>query len=284
MAANKSVDNPFSLAGKTILITGGTQGVGGAISRAVAQAGADLVIHGLRDDAAAQATLSDCRSFGRRVDLLCGDLIPHDLFSSAQPLIDALWESSLFLNPDINCLVNNAGTYLDAAFLDTPTEIYYRTFQLNVASHLFMTRAAAKHWIAKQIPGRVVFTGSINGLLAERHHVYYDASKGAVAAMVRSLCAELAPLNIRVNSMAPGLVVTPMTGILQKDTNLCSWMEMHTPNRQVPMADVCGPPTVFLLSDAAQHVHGQTLYVDGGMSAWQQPDPPPTPTQLSPAI
>lgn len=276
MAPREQSHNPFSLAGKTIFITGGTQGVGGAISRAVAKAGADLVIHGLREDTNAKTTVQECQSYGVRVDFLCGDLVPRDLFSSSQSLIDSLWNSALAVNPAIDCLVNNAGTYLDTAFLDTPTDIYYRTFQLNVASHLFMTRAAASHWSTQKIAGRVVFTGSINGLLAERQHVYYDASKGAVAAMVRSLCTELAPLNIRVNAMAPGLVITPMTGILEKDEQLRKWMELHTPNQQVPQADVCGPPTVFLLSDAAQHIHGQTLYVDGGMSAWQQPDPPQT--------
>lgn len=271
---NASSANPFSLQGRTVFITGGTQGVGGAISRAIADAGADLVIHGLRDDDAAQQTLAYCQQANVHAQLLTGDLVPTDLYSAADQTIEKLFQAALDLNPRIDCLVNNAGTYLDQWLLDTPPEIYYRTFQLNVASHYFMTKAVAAHWIKQQVAGRIVFTGSINGLLAETQHVCYDASKGAIAAMVRSLCTELAPHKIRVNAMAPGLVITPMTSIFERDESMRQWMELHTPNGQVPAADVCGPPTVFLLSDAAQHIHGQTLYVDGGMSAWQQPEPP----------
>jgi NAD(P)-dependent dehydrogenase (short-subunit alcohol dehydrogenase family) len=131
--------------------------------------------------------------------------------------------------------------------------------------------------VADSVEGRVLMTGSINGLLAEPDHVAYDASKGAVAAMVRSLCVALAPRGIRVNAMAPGLVRTPLTGaVLDTDPDVDRWMRLHTPNGRVPDASVCGDTAVFLLSDAAEHIHGQTLLVDGGMSVWQQPDLPPS--------
>ncbi|HBJ34636.1 MAG TPA: oxidoreductase, partial [Planctomycetaceae bacterium] len=133
----------------------------------------------------------------------------------------------------------------------------------------------ARRWVAGSVAGRVLMTGSINGILAEPDHVTYDASKGAVAAMVRSLCVALAPMNIRVNSMAPGLVRTPLTGtVLDTDADAKRWMQLHTPNGAVPDASVCGDTAVFLLSDAATHIHGQTILVDGGMSVWQQPDLP----------
>ena len=269
--------NPFSLSGRCILITGGTQGVGGAIAIACAQAGANLVLQGFRDDAHAKQTVARCREFGARVDTLFLDLIPNPATESASTIARDLFEKSIVIEPGIDTLVNNVGTYMDGDFLELTDEIFYKTFQLNVASGLFLTKCFARHWIQHQVLGRILFTGSINGLLAEPQHVAYDASKGAVAAMVRSLCTELAPQGIRVNSMAPGLVVTPLTGILDSDQNLRDWMELHTPNRQVPKASVCGPVAVFLLSDAAEHIHGQTLYVDGGMSAWQQPGPPTSP-------
>ena len=116
--------------------------------------------------------------------------------------------------------------------------------------------------------------GSINGRLAEPTHTCYDSSKGAIDAMVRSLCVSLAPLNIRVNGLAPGLVRTPLTSIIESDERFRRWMELHTPSGQVPHSDVCGSGAVYLCSDDAWHVHGQMLLVDGGMSAWQQPDMP----------
>ena len=92
--------------------------------------------------------------------------------------------------------------------------------------------------------------------------------------MVRSLCVSLAPHGIRVNGLAPGLVRTPLTRVIDRDERFRRWMELHTPNRQVPHSDVCGSGAVYLCSDDAWHVHGQMLLVDGGMSAWQQPDMP----------
>jgi NAD(P)-dependent dehydrogenase (short-subunit alcohol dehydrogenase family) len=145
---------------------------------------------------------------------------------------------------------------------------------LNVTAGFFLTQAISRRWVEHGVEGRVLFTGSINGLLSEPDHTAYDTSKGAVAAMVRSLCVALAPHRIRVNSLAPGLVRTPLTDVLNHDTRIESWMKLHTPSGEVPDADVCGDAAVFLLSDAARHIHGQTLYVDGGMSVWQQPDVP----------
>lgn len=266
--------SPFSLTGRTVLITGGTQGVGAAIALACAEAGADLVLQGKVENDYAKQTVRECQSRGANVHTLFMDLVPENITDSSSPIAQDLFDQALNLSPNIDCLVNNVGTYVDGDFLQFTEDIYYRTMQLNVAMSLFLTHRFAKRWIEHNVRGRIVFTGSINGFLAEQQHVVYDASKGAVAAMVRSLCTELAPKGIRVNSMAPGLVVTPLTKILDSDTQLRSWMELHTPNRRVPEAGVCGPPTVFLLSDAAEHIHGQTLYVDGGMSAWQHPDRP----------
>jgi NAD(P)-dependent dehydrogenase (short-subunit alcohol dehydrogenase family) len=171
-------------------------------------------------------------------------------------------------------LVNNAGGYLDKPFLEMDFQTLDNTMRLNVYAGYFLTQLFSKKWIANQIDGRVLMTGSINGRLAEEDHTAYDTSKGAVEMLVKSLCVSLAPHNIRVNGMAPGLVRTPLTAIVDRDEKFADWMCMHTPNGQVPTAEVCGGAAVFLCSDAASHVHGQMLLVDGGMSVWQQPDPP----------
>ena len=146
---------------------------------------------------------------------------------------------------------------------------YDRTMRLNVAAPFFLTQRFARHWVQNQVAGRVLMIGSINGRLAEPTHACYDTSKGAIDAMVRSLCVTLAPLGIRVNGLAPGLVRTPLTSIIDRDERFRRWMELHTPNQQVPHSDVCGGGAVFLCSDAAEHIQGQMLLVDGGMSWWQ---------------
>ncbi len=262
-------DNPFDLSGHRALITGGTQGVGASIAIAVARAGADVLLVGLREDDAARQTLADCRQHG-----VTAELLTCDLAGPPSHYLDAFMEAVDQRVPGIDLLVSNAGTYIDAPFFEMDFERYQKTMHLNVTAGYFLTQAFARRWVANQIAGRVLFTGSINGVLSEPDHTAYDTSKGAVAAMVRSLCVTLAPLNIRVNAMAPGLVRTPLTDVLNQDPRLDSWMKLHTPNGQVPGPEVCAGAAVFLLSDAAEHVHGQTLLVDGGMSAWQQPDVP----------
>lgn len=257
------------LSDRKALITGGTQGIGGAIAVAAAKAGADVLLVGLRRDSAAEETLARCRGFGVKADLVLCDLArpPSDYLDELLAEIDALM-------PGVDLLVNNAGTYRDVPFLEMDFDRYMTTMHLNVTAGYFLTQAIARRWVAGNIGGRIVFTGSINGLLSEPNHTAYDTSKGAVAAMVRSLCVSLAPQGIRVNAMAPGLIRTPLTNGAIADDKMRQWMELHTPNGQVPPPEVCAPTVIYLLSDAAEHVHGQTIYVDGGMSAWQQPDAP----------
>ncbi len=263
------MSDPFRLDGRTALVTGGTQGVGAAIATAIARAGGEVVLHGLRSDETAQQTRAACLDLGVRCEIITADL------ADDQPTVtERLLQAVDALSMPVDLLVNNAGVFIDQPFLEMDAARFQRTMQINVASGFFLTQAFARRWTEQGIAGRVLFTGSINGLLAEPDHVAYDCSKGAVAAMVRSLCVALAPQGIRVNSMAPGLVRSPLTNTAIDDPAFERWMQLHTPAGVVPSADACGPAAVFLLSDAAAHIHGQTLLVDGGMSVWQQPDLP----------
>ena len=258
-----------TLSGHAALITGSTQGVGRSIAEAFAEAGCEVVVHGLKLGEHAEAVLANCRRHGVAVEAIEGDLTgPPD------GATEHVFREALAKNPRLDILVNNAGSLFDVPFLEMDVDRFERTMRLNVAAGYFLTQRFAKHWIERGIAGRVLFTGSINGRLAEQVHTAYDTSKGAVEMMVKTLCVALAPHNIRVNGMAPGLVRTPLTRVLDERPEVDRWMKLHTPNGQVPPSDVCGGAAVFLVSDAATHIHGQMLLVDGGMSAWQQPDPP----------
>lgn len=259
----------IDLSGRTALVTGGTMGVGHAIAKSLAQAGAQVVLHGLVDDAAARQAVDSVKALGGACELVTADLA-----APTEAAVEELFRAATSVSDDIDILVSNAGTYSEPDFLEIDFATFERTMRLNVYSHFFLIQRFAKRWVEMGIDGRVLLTGSINGRLAEQTHAAYDTSKGAVEAMVRSLCVSLAPHGIRVNGMAPGLVRTPLTASALDQPGVTEWMKLHTPNQQVPGPEVCGPMAAFLVSDLASHIHGQMVLVDGGMSAWQQPDPP----------
>ena len=259
----------ISLKGHAALVTGGTMGVGRAIAAQLAKCGADVVLHGLRDDEAAQAAVSEVRGHGVRCELVTGDLTgPTD------EAVAAVFEAANSTDLDIDLLMSNAGTYSEGEFLNMDLATFARTMKLNVYSHFFLIQQFARRWIENGTNGRVLLTGSINGRLAEHTHAAYDTSKGAVEMMVKTLAVTLSPHNIRVNGMAPGLVRTPLTAPALDLPGVTEWMKLHTPNGQVPGPEACAGAAAFLVSDEAYHIQGQMLLVDGGMSAWQQPDPP----------
>ena len=257
----------IDLKGHSALITGSTKGVGRSIAEAFAAAGANVVLHGRSRDANAEEVIANCKKNGAATEFVTADLM-----AETTPTVERLFAQAIQAMPAIDILVNNAGTYMDKPFLEMDWETYDRTMRLNVDSVYWLTQRFAKHWVANKTAGRVLMIGSINGRLAEPTHSCYDTSKGAIEAMVKTLCVSLAPLGIRVNGLAPGLVRTPLTSIIDRDERFRRWMELHTPSGQVPHSDVCGSGAVYLCSDDAWHVHGQMLLVDGGMSAWQQPD------------
>jgi NAD(P)-dependent dehydrogenase (short-subunit alcohol dehydrogenase family) len=258
------------LHGHAALVTGSTQGVGRSIVEAFAAAGADVIVHG-HDPRLGSEVVERCQALGVRAALLHADLL-----GPLPETTDALHYQALELLPHCDILVNNAGTFRDLPFFEMDWATWDDTLRLNAAVPYFLTQAFARRWARDGVRGRILCVGSINGQLAEPGHTCYDTSKGALAAMVRSLCVALAPLGMRVNGLAPGLVRTPLTAVIEHDARFRRWMELHTPSREVPHSEVCGGAAVFLVSDAATHVQGQMLLVDGGMSAWQQPDMPET--------
>ncbi len=202
----------FQLRGRAAMVTGGTDGIGAAIAESLSAAGANLLLVGREEDDAAHRTLENCRAHG-----VLAEACYLDLAQPTKCVIDQLLPAVERSCLSIDLLVNNVGTYREPSFLEVDLETYERTLRLNVTLGFFLTQAFALRWIQNKIEGRVLFTGSVNGLLSEPCHAAYDTSKGAVAAMVRSLCVELAPHRIRVNSLAPGLIRTPLTEPALKD-------------------------------------------------------------------
>jgi len=257
----------IDLQGHAALITGSSKGVGRSIAESFAKAGADVLVHGRKRSDEAEAVIDFCATEGVDADFVAGDLS-----GPTAEAVEQVFREAINHNPRVDILVNNAGQYFDAPYLEMTLDRLEKTLRLNVMSAYFLTQRFAQYWIEKEINGRVLFIGSINGRLAEPVSTGYDISKGAVEMMVKTLAVALAPHNIRVNGMAPGLVRTPQTHWLDERPEQDDWMRHHTPNGQVPHSDVCGPGCVYLCSDQAEHVHGQMLLIDGGMSVWQQPE------------
>jgi NAD(P)-dependent dehydrogenase (short-subunit alcohol dehydrogenase family) len=257
----------IDLKGHTALVTGSTSGVGRAIALAYARAGAAVVIHGPPGATAEGRRVADeCRRAKSEAAFVACDLLdpPHETAEQLFQLATAAFGA-------IDILVNNAGHFLDVPFEKMTPDRFDRTMRLNVAAPYFLTQRFVRHWLAKDVRGRVIFTGSINGRLAESDSTAYDTSKGAIEMLVKTLCVSLAPKGIRVNGIAPGLVRTNATRWLDSNPQEAKWIKEHTPDGQIPDAAVCGPAAVYLASDAADHVHGQMLLVDGGLSALQHP-------------
>ncbi|MDM8006145.1 MAG: SDR family oxidoreductase [Phycisphaerae bacterium] len=259
----------ITLKGRAALVTGSTKGVGRAIAIAMAEAGADVVIHGRAMSDEVRETMEQCSRHGVQVAFAAGDLS-----GATEAAVNAVFRTATAAHPGIDILVNNAGQYFDVPYLDMDVERFERTMRLNVASGYFLTQRFVQRWIERKTAGRVLFIGSINGRLAEPLSTAYDISKGAIEMMVRTLAVELAPRGIRVNGLAPGLVRSASTAWLHSQPAKAAWIARHTPDGQIPDAGVCGPGAVYLVSDAAEHVHGHMLLIDGGMSVWQQPEPP----------
>jgi NAD(P)-dependent dehydrogenase (short-subunit alcohol dehydrogenase family) len=238
----------FDLSGHAALVTGSTSGLGQAMADALAQAGARVVRHGLT--------------------AFAPGVLTTDLLDPGAP--EQLLGEALAQCPSLDLLVCNAGAFFDVPFLEMDRERFARTLRLNVEQAYFLVQGFARHLIAQGRPGAVVITSSTNGFQAEEDSTAYDLSKGALVMMTRTLALALAPHGIRVNSLAPGLIRTPVTAPwLDAKPDLARQYEKKIAAGRIGQPEDCAGACVFLCSDAARYIHGQTLVVDGGLTLGQ---------------
>lgn len=240
----------IDLTGRTALVTGSTHGIGRGIASAISESGGMVVYHGIE-------VPSD---LPLNAAFLSVNLMNHDAPYT-------LMEQAFEVAPDLDVLVCNAGGFFDLPFLEMTPDAWAKTIKLNVRAPYFLIQAFARRLIAQKRSGAVVITGSTNGLQPEYGSTAYDTSKGALVMMTRSLALTLAEYGIRVNSIAPGLIRTPLTtGWLDEDHAQRAHYEKNIPLGRIGVPDDCGGATAFLLSDAAAYITGQVLVVDGGLT------------------
>jgi NAD(P)-dependent dehydrogenase (short-subunit alcohol dehydrogenase family) len=242
----------FSLDGHAALVTGSSQGIGLAMGKALQEAGAKVVFHGLQDSVQGLASY-----------------VPADLMQNDGPqrLVDAAFE----LEPGLDTLICNAGSFFDLPFLEMTRERWDKTMQINLASAFFTAQAFAKRLVAEKRGGSIVITSSTNGFQGEMDSCAYDASKGALVMLTKSLAVSLADHGIRVNGIAPGLIKTPLTAtwMESRDRAVLDHYEKKILLRRVGAPEDVSGAVTFLCSPAASYITGEIIVIDGGLTTGQ---------------
>ncbi len=246
----------FNLEGKVAVVTGGTRGIGRAISIHLARAGARLVINYLSNDEAAQVAAKEVAALGCEPILVRGDV------SQTENAIRAIEAASEHFGR-IDILVNNAGRTSDNILARMTEDEWDRVITTNLRSAFLCTRAALRPML-RQRWGRVINISSVGGLVGNAGQANYSAAKAGLIGFTRSLSREVASRNITVNAVAPGFVETAMTDVLsdaQKDEIL----------KRIPMGrnaapEEIAPVVTFLACEEASYITGQVIAVDGGLT------------------
>ncbi len=243
------------LAGKIALVTGAQQGIGKAIALAYGREGASVVINYLDNQAAAEEIASQIRTLGQQAVPLAGDVART---ADVRRMVEA--GESL---GGIDILVNNAGIFPRVEFLDMTEAQWDEVLNVNLKGTFLCTQAVAQKLVERGRPGAVINLASSAAFRSSPRGVHYVASKAGIVGVTRATALELAPYRVRVNAIAPGTTDTaqPRYGMSEE--------ELQAAGRQVPLGRMGTPAdvadlAVFLASDEARHITGQTIHVNGG--------------------
>ena len=249
------------LAEKVAIVTGGSQGIGAAIARRYASEGAKVAVVNHTHAERAREVVDDIGKAGGEAKHF-----PADITDLSQ--IDRLVTEVVRTWGGVDILVNNAALFLPTPLEDTDEDAWDRMMTLNLKSIFFLAKSVAPMMKAKG-SGKIINISSIAGSGAFPKSTAYCVTKGGLNLMTKSLCVELAPHGINVNGLAPGNVATPMNETLRADPAHCAAMLQRTPSGRAFLDphDMVGT-AVFLASGDADQVHGQTIGVDGGWTAW----------------
>ncbi|MEP1961948.1 SDR family oxidoreductase [Tateyamaria sp.] len=250
--------NLFDLSGKRALITGSSQGIGFALARGMAAAGAEIVLNG-RDTEKLTSAAKVLSDEGATVHTLPFDATDHTKVRAAVDTFEADVGA-------IDILVNNAGMQHRAPLEEFPADAFERLLQTNIASVFHVGQACANHMI-KRGAGKIVNICSVQTALARPGIAPYTATKGAVANLTKGMATDWAKHGLQCNGLAPGYFDTPLNKALVDDPEFTTWLSKRTPAGRWGNVEELVGTCIFLSSAASSFINGTTVFVDGGITA-----------------
>jgi glucose 1-dehydrogenase len=249
----------MKLEGKTVLITGGGQGIGQGIAFRLAEEGADIVIDYVGSSQSADTTVAQIQKRGRRALAVEADI-------SSVDQIHGMMKQAVDSFGGVDVLINNAGVEKHASIWEATEHDYDLVLTINLKGAFFASQAFVQHRMAVKRPGKIINVSSVHEELPFPHFTSYCASKGGMKMMMRNLSIELAPYGITVNNIAPGAIETPINTALLNDPPKLKALLDNIPLGRLGQVNDVGGVAAFLASSDADYITGATIVVDGGLT------------------
>ena len=264
-----SLQSLHPLKGQTALVTGANSGIGRAIALALGRSGANVVVNYVArpEDAEAVARGNPRRRRG------CAITAMADVSDEAQ--VQAMFAAATTQFGGIDILASNAGLELNAPFHEMTVAQWDKVMNVNLRGAFLCAREAVRGFLARGVrpevsaaAGKIIFTSSVHEVIPWANHANYAASKGGLMLLMKSLAQEVAPQRIRVNSIAPGAIRTPINTAAWSTPEAYAELMKLVPYKRIGEADEIGRAAVWLASDFSDYIVGATIFVDGGMTLY----------------
>ena len=256
------------LKGQKALVTGANSGIGKAVAIALGQAGADVVVNFVRGELAAQEVVESIQGAGSSAMAIQADVSKE---ADVQTMFQRMYEGF----GTIDILVNNAGLQQDAAFDKMTLQQWNTVIGINLTGQFLCAREAVREFKRRGMRpevsvslGKIICISSVHEVIPWGGHVNYAASKGGIMLLMKSMAQELAPQKIRVNSICPGAIRTPINRSAWETPEAYSSLLTLIPYQRIGEPEDIGRVAVFVASDLADYITGASIYVDGGMTLY----------------
>ncbi len=256
------------LAGQTAIVTGASSGLGKAVAHSLAAEGAMVVVNFVGRHDKADAVVAEIRDAG-------GTAIAVQADVSKEADVESMFATTCKEFGTVDILINNAGIQQDAPFDELTLDQWQKVIGVNLTGQFLCARAAVREFKHRGIrpevscaAGKIICMSSVHEVIPWAGHVNYAASKGGIMLMMKSIAQEVGPHHIRVNSIGPGAIRTPINEAVWSDPEKYKDLMRLIPANRIGEPDEIGRAAVWLASDESDYVHGVTLFVDGGMTLY----------------